>query len=198
MSVHCLVSCLLCADLAGCAAPGGAANIPPADPAMTAYPVSGNQLDASVYRLGTGDTVRVDVLGEAELSLTALIDSAGSINYPFLGRVQAAGLTPRQLEKLVFQGLSSGYLKTPDVRVSVAQYRPVYVTGQVRQAGAYPFTLGLTVEKVLTLAGGVTQFASTRRIYVQHTGATQDQRVKVELDSPVLPGDTVVVEERMF
>jgi polysaccharide export outer membrane protein len=175
-----------------------------ATPEPVAAPVPGqvasaaDQLNAAVYQLAAGDSVRVDVLGEAELSITALIDPAGAINYPFLGRIQAAGLTLRQLEQQIQKGLQAGYLKNPDVRVSMAAYRPVYVTGQVRAAGVYPYTLGLTVEKVLTLAGGVTQFASTRRIFLLRPGDATEQRMKVELDSPVLPGDTILVEERLF
>lgn len=177
---------------AACAAPAPVAAPAPA-PAATA-----EQFNAAVYQLAAGDSVRVDVLGEADLSINALIDPAGAINYPFLGRIQAAGLTLRQLEQQIQKGLASGYLKNPDVRVSMAAYRPVYVTGQVRSTGAYPYSLGLTVEKVLTLAGGLTQFASTRRIFLLRPGASTEQRIRVELDSPVLPGDTVLVEERLF
>jgi protein involved in polysaccharide export with SLBB domain len=138
------------------------------------------------------------VLGETELSLIALIDSAGYINYPFLGHLRAIDQTVRELERRIRAGLANGYLRNPDVRVSIAAYRPVFVSGQVRQSGAYPYTPGLTAEKVLTLAGGLTQFASSRRIYVQRAGQSQEQRIRIERDSPVYPGDTVIVEERLF
>lgn len=155
-------------------------------------------LDATSYRLASGDTVRIDVLGEPELSLQALIDPAGQINYPFLGRVPAAGQTVGQLQQKIFAGLNAGYLVKPDVRVSIAQYRSIYVSGQVRQPGAYNYSLGLTVDKALTLAGGMTQFGSSSRIYLQRSGASNQQRVNVGLDSLVYPGDTIVVEERLF
>jgi polysaccharide biosynthesis/export protein VpsN len=155
-------------------------------------------LNTETYRLAPGDVVRIDVLAEPDLSLQALVDPTGSINYPFLGRVPAAGLTTRMLEQKIYAGLKSGYLVNPDVRVAIAQYRPVYVSGQVRQSGAYPFTTGLTVEKVLTLAGGITQFGSTRRIYIQRANAAPDQREQAEMSTAVLPGDTVVVQERLF
>jgi protein involved in polysaccharide export with SLBB domain len=157
-----------------------------------------NALDASVYRLASGDTVHIEVLGEAELTVTPLIDPLGNISYPFLGQVPAAGLTLRQLEQKILVGLRSGYLRNPDVRASIAQYRPIYVSGQVRATGAYPYSIGLTVEKAITLAGGTTQFASTSRIYLQRAGATQDQREKVDTGTAVFPGDTIVVEERLF
>ena len=155
-------------------------------------------LDSAIYKLASGDVVKVDVLGEPELTLKVLIDPAGAINYPFLGRVQAAGLTVGQLEQRIYLGLKSGFLVNPDVRVAVAEYRPIYVSGQVRQAGAYPYTLGLTVDKTLTLAGGMTTFGSANRIYLQKAGKSKEERENVGLDSPVYPGDTVVVEERLF
>lgn len=130
--------------------------------------------------------------------MQALIDPSGSINYPFLARVQAGGLTVRQLEQTIREGLRGGYLVNPDVRVGLAQYRPVFVSGQVRQSGTYPYTLGLTVEKALTLAGGITPFGSSSRVYIQRLGAGQEQRTKAGLDSPVYPGDAVIVEERLF
>lgn len=155
-------------------------------------------LDSAVYKLASGDTVKVDVLGESELSIKVLIDSAGLINYPFLGRVQAAGLTVGQLEQQIFTGLKAGFLVSPDVRVAVAEYRSIYVSGQVRQAGAYPYLPGLTIGKALTLAGGMTTFGSVNRIYLQRTGKQKEERENVGLDSLVYPGDTIVVEERLF
>lgn len=155
-------------------------------------------LDASVYQLGSGDTVRIDVLGEVDLSLEALIDPSGLINYPFLGTVQAAGGTVRDLELKIRNGLRGGYLVNPDVRVGLARYRPVFISGQVRQPGSYPFSLGLNVEKAITLAGGVTPFGSTSRIYRQRNGISDSDRIKVSLDSAVLPGDYIIIEERMF
>jgi protein involved in polysaccharide export with SLBB domain len=154
--------------------------------------------DSSLYKLASGDSVQITVLGESELSVKALIDPVGAINYPFLGRIQAAGLTVGQLEQRLTLGLQAGFLVSPDVRVAIAEYRPVYVSGQVRQAGVYAYSQGLTVDKALTLAGGMTTFASPSRIYLQRAGHAESDRLKVGLDVLVFPGDTIVVEERLF
>lgn len=173
---------------------------PPAQPQTpSAQPAAAvDPLDANVYQLAAGDVVRIDVLGESELSLEASIDPSGYINYPFLGRVRATGLTVRALEEQIRTGLAGGYLINPDVRVSLAQHRPVFVSGQVVRAGAYPYTLGLTVEQALTLAGGISGFGSANRIFLQKWGAGRNERVRVSTDSRVLPGDTIIVEERLF
>ena len=160
-------------------------------------PLATDPLDARVYQLSTGDVVRIDVLGEPELSLETHIDPSGYINYPFLGRIAAGGQTVRGLEQQIRSGLAAGYLVNPDVRVSLAQYRPVFVSGEVRQAGAFPYSLGLTVKQALALAGGISTYGSENRVYLQRPGAG-NERLRVDLDTRVLPGDTIVVDERLF
>jgi protein involved in polysaccharide export with SLBB domain len=178
----------LAAALAGCQ--GG--DTRPATQPTAATP------DLSAYRLGIGDRLRISVFGEPDLSLEADIDATGHLSYPLLGSVPAAKKTASQLAADLAKGLASGYLKNPDVRVSVVQYRSIYVTGQVNRAGAYPYSVGLTVEKALTLAGGMTRIASERGIYLLPEDAPSSQRRRARLDEPVLPGDTIVVEESLF
>jgi len=178
---------LLGALLAGCQ---GEAQRPAATAPATA--------DLSAYRLGIGDKVRINVFGEPELSIEGDVDATGSLSYPLLGSVPALRKTAAELGKDLASGLANGYLVNPDVRVAVIQYRPVYVTGQVNRPGAYPYTAGLTVEKTLALAGGLTRLASERGIFLQAEDAPASQRRRVALDAPVFPGDTLVVEESLF
>ena len=156
------------------------------------------QADLSAYRLGIGDRVRVSVFGEPDLSVDGDIDATGHLSYPLLGRVPALRKTADELARDIGTGLSSGYLRNPDVRVAVIQYRPIYLTGQVARPGAYPYTVGLTVEKAVSLAGGLTRIASERGIYRLHEDAPSTERRRVRMDEPVLPGDTLVVEESLF
>jgi protein involved in polysaccharide export with SLBB domain len=198
-----LSAVILACSLFACATPAPRAptSVPPL-PAVsgTAVPQASqfDPLDANFYRLSGGDVLRIDVLGEAELSMETPVDPSGYINYPFLGSVMAGGLTVRALEARIRSGLANGYLVNPDVRVGLKQYRPVFVSGQVRQSGAYPYALGLTVEKAITLAGGLTPYASTSRIYVQRKGMPIESRMRTTLDGAVYPGDTIIVEERLF
>jgi protein involved in polysaccharide export with SLBB domain len=179
---------VLAAALTACQAGTQRADGPAAAPAP----------DLSAYRLGIGDRLRISVFGEPDLSLEADIDATGHLSYPLLGSVPAAKKTASQLAADLAKGLAGGYLKNPDVRVSVIQYRSIYVTGQVNRAGAYPYSMGLTVEKALTLAGGMTRIASERGIYLLPEDAPSSQRRRARLDEPVLPGDTIVVEESLF
>lgn len=156
------------------------------------------ELDSAAYRLGIGDKVRISVFGEPDLTVDAVIDSVGQISYPLLGSVPAFRKTADELAQVITAGLANGFLRKPDVQVTVVQYRPFYVIGQVKRAGAYAYSVGLTVEKALALAGGLTNLASTRRIYVLREDAPTESRIRVDLDTLVLPGDTVLVEEGLF
>lgn len=189
-----LTACL--SSLAACGAFGGKSPEVTRGPAPASTPAP--KVDLTAYRMGVGDRVRVDVFGEPDLSLEAAIDPSGRLNYPLLGSIPAQKMTARELQDAIAAGLSEGYLVNPDVRVTVVQYRPFYVMGQVRKAGAYPFVIGLTVEKAVALAGGFTPLASTRRIFLLREDATAEQRVRVGLDALVLPGDTLMVEEGLF
>lgn len=154
--------------------------------------------DARLYHLAIGDRVKVDVYGEPDLSVETTLDSSGSINLPLLGRVEALGMTAADLEALLVKQLASGYLVNPSVRVLVTQFRPIYVVGQVERAGAYPYVDGLTVEKSIALAGGLTKTASERSIYILREATARSTRERARLDTLVRPGDTVIVEESLF
>lgn len=192
MASRLLVACAI-ALLAACTAPATkprAAAQPPAAPPA--------QADLLAYRLGIGDRVRIDVFGEPDLSIEAVLDGTGQIAYPLIGPVPARLKTASELEQAIRTGLAAGYLRDPSVRVAVVQYRPFYAIGQVKKPGAYPYVIGLTVEKALALAGGLTNVASTRQMYLLREDATQSKRIKVGLDAIVLPGDTLLVEEGLF
>lgn len=154
---------------------------------------------ATAYRLNTGDVVRIQVFGEADLSPTVRIDERGRIPYPFLGELAIAGLTTREVEGLILQGLKGPYLVDPRVNVTVEAYRPVYVNGEVRSPGSYEWKPGMTVRKIVALAGGLSDRASTRRIFlVPEDADPAADRLRVELDAPVEPGDIVTVEQSFF
>lgn len=84
--------------------------------------------------------------------------------------------------------------------VYVPQAKKFYVYGEVTRAGAYPMEPGLNVMKALSLAGGLTQRASERRIDIsrQDLLSGELQKIRAKLDDPVAPGDVIYVDERFF
>jgi polysaccharide export outer membrane protein len=91
----------------------------------------------------------------------------GKISLPLLNDVQAAGLTAMQLAGSIREGLTK-YLNNPQVTVIVSQInsRRVFVTGEVAKSGALPLLPGMTVLQALSSAGGFTQFAREKGIYI--------------------------------
>jgi polysaccharide biosynthesis/export protein len=94
---------------------------------------------AEEYEIGPTDVLNVIVLGQAQMSGEMTVDADGMLNFPFLGRVKASGLSPAELERKLTTLLSDGYLKRPQVSASVKQYRSqrVFVTGEVVRPGPY-------------------------------------------------------------
>jgi polysaccharide biosynthesis/export protein VpsN len=153
----------------------------------------------SRYQLGSGDIITIVVFGEEDLKREKVrLTDAGTISYPVLGELQVLGRTVGELEKIITDGLRGRYLVNPLVSVSVDQYRPYFIHGQVKKGGAYPFQPGLTVRKAVSVAEGFTERASKEKIFVVRDKDKNPKPVKVELDTPVLPGDIITVEESFF
>ncbi|MGB7204833.1 MAG: polysaccharide biosynthesis/export family protein [Anderseniella sp.] len=162
-------------------------------PAAPSAPVS-----TDAYQLGAGDKVSVNVFGENELSGEFLVGDDGRVDLPLIGAVAAQGQTVSQFQDAVVQRYSSGYLKDPKVSVSVLNYRPFFIQGEVGKGGEYPYKAGLTIQDAVAIAGGYTYRANTGKAFVRRAG--QDQEVEVQTNQRVAinPGDIIRVPERFF
>ncbi|EDP60485.1 polysaccharide biosynthesis/export family protein [Vibrio sp. AND4] len=156
---------------------------------------SANEQD---YLLDKGDTISVQVYGEEDLSIkNILITSDGFFDYPYLGRIKAIQKTPKQLQYEIETGLKGDYLINPKVMVTINRFRLFYVNGEVRQPGGFEYQPGLTIEKSIALAGGLTDRASRNSINLtQHTtGKTIES---VSMHRSVEPGDIVFIDQSFF
>lgn len=157
------------------------------------------------YKIGPQDVVRIDVWKETEISRTIPVRPDGKISLPLLNDVQASGLTAMELAGAIREGLSK-YLTSPQVTVTVTETnsRRVYVTGEVNRSGAMPLLPNMTLLQAVTAAGGFTQFAKLKGIYVLRN--ENGKQVKYPFDYkqvvkgnnseqniPLLPGDVIVV-----
>jgi polysaccharide export outer membrane protein len=107
------------------------------------------------YRLAPGDRIFVIVVGEAGLSGDFSIDEAGNIQMPLVGTIPMSRITIEECRQRLIERLADGYLKKPEVSVRISELRPIYVLGEVRTPGSYPFRAGLTGMSAVALAGGV-------------------------------------------
>jgi len=118
---------------------------------------------AGRYLIGPQDLLKITVLDEAELTNNYRVDSDGYITFPYIGRVLASGLNSGDLEDRIKNLLSPSYIKNPQVRVEIDQYKSqsVMVSGEVRQPGKIPMTGAMTVLEALAAAGSPTPAASS-------------------------------------
>lgn len=154
--------------------------------------------DPGGYVLGRGDLIGIQVFDEPDLTLDVRVGSSGVVNYSYLGDVRVAGKTPLELERHIAELLRGGYLVNPSVNITVKQFRPFFISGEVRSPGSYPYQPGLTLDKAITLAGGLTDRASSRRMYVVRAGADDTDPQRILLGAKLSPGDTISIEEGFF
>jgi polysaccharide biosynthesis/export protein len=248
------------------------------------------------YTVSRQDVLSITVIDQPELSAKYTVDVDGSLRFPLVGRVPAAGKTLRQLESDLKRTLADGFFKNPQVAVSLDQFKGkrvfvfggvnlpgtypladgmtliealvkagygngseavivrskeakgpvmpdradgsdvirvnlrefekdveqgqlsrnivlqdgdtifvprvdrnrIFVTGQVKAPGAYSVPEGTTVLQALSLAGGLTEAASTSRMRITRIVKGDKKTVKVKLEDIVEPGDTIFVPERFF
>lgn len=149
----------VCAALLSCTLTAGVL------PASAQEPTNG----AREYSIGPQDVLLVTVHGRTELSGRYDVAADGTIAFPLIGRLTAAGLSEREVRETLQQELSDGYLKDPQLSVSVEQYRSqrVHVVGEVRQPGTYPVSGRMTVLDALTRAGFLTADAARTVLVVR-------------------------------
>lgn len=151
-----------------------------------------------VYRLGTGDKLRVTVYGEPDLSGTFEVDSSGVVRLPLIGQVQATGLTVHDFEQRVTAKLKGRYLLHPSVSAEVTGYRPFFIIGEVNKPGQYSYVNGMNVVNAVALAGGYTYRADEDDVYVRRNGGTREVERPANEKTKIYPGDIIRVGERFF
>ena len=150
------------------------------------------------YRLDSGDNLRITVFEQAELTNTYAVDKAGYIAFPLVGAVAARGRTIKQVEGAIAKKLADGFIRDPDVSVEVATYRPFFIMGEVGTGGQYTYTPGMTVQNAIAIAGGYSARAARRDVDVTRAVNGKVLTGRVLVTDPILPGDTIVVRERLF
>ena len=154
---------------------------------------------AYAYRIDAGDRVSILVYQEPDLSINgARVKADGTIAFPLLGDMHVAGLTSQQLQERVTKRLKDGYLKKPNVTVSIDSYRLYYIKGEVARPGGYSFVDGLTVAKAVALAGGYTPRASESKISLVRESNPNVALESVSVNTAIRPGDVITVGESFF
>jgi polysaccharide export outer membrane protein len=108
------------------------------------------------YQLAAGDVVEITVFGVQGLTKRTTVDVDGNVSMPLLGRVHATGQSLAGLRDLLqARAAAEAVTRGADVAVDLVQCRPFYISGDVKNSGAYPYVPGLTVRQAMAVAGGV-------------------------------------------
>jgi polysaccharide biosynthesis/export protein len=204
-----------------------AGTTPPATPAGSAAPVAsgaepsgkGAAADAAGnhaavgrgvpddYKIGAGDVLEINVWKEPDASVRGVVVRPdGKITMALIKEVYVVGLTPVQLEKLITDGLAKVMNLPPDVTVIVTgiNSQKIYVNGKVKKEGPIAYTYRMTVMQALSEAGGITDYAKKKAIYVLRNDNGREFKFpfdysavlrgqKMEFNIPLEPGDVIVV-----
>jgi len=160
-------------------------------------------------RLGIDDTFDVRVYGEAELTGTFRVATDGTIDYPLAGRIEVTGLRPGEIQQLLVSKLKDRYLKDPQVVVTIKERnsQKISVLGQVARPGQVSYYPNMTIVDAIASAGGFTGIAAKNSVNLRREagGKVQTNVYPVADISEgrlpnvmVLPGDVLVVGERVF
>jgi polysaccharide export outer membrane protein len=157
------------------------------------------------YVIGPGDVLAVRFWRREDVSSDVVVRPDGRISLLLLDDIQAAGFTPEQLRDQIVEKANTLF---EDARVTIVvkevNSRQVFITGLVARPGPYPLRGGLNVLQLLSLAGGLLDFANgdhiaiMRKVNGRPTGllfnyAEVKNLKHLEQNIELLPGDTVVV-----
>lgn len=178
----------------------------PTRAAVTGAPVvPGAVVPPAGYVIGAEDVLAIVFWREKDLSIESAVRPDGMITLPLLNDLHAAGLTPDQLRERI-QAAATKYVEDPSVTVVVRTInsRKVFITGQVAKPGQYPLTAPTTVMQLIAMAGGLHEFANTKKILIMRTEGGQQiakpfsyqdvlNRKNLKQNIELQPGDTVIV-----
>jgi polysaccharide export outer membrane protein len=159
----------------------------------------------SAYIIAPDDVLSIDVWKEAEITRTVPVRPDGKISLPLLNDVQAAGLTATDLASVISERLKK-FVANPQVTVIVTTVnsQKIYILGEVPRGGMVPLLPNMTVLQAISSAGGFSQYANQKGVYVLRTENGQQVKypfnykevvkgINIQQNIILKPGDTIVV-----
>ena len=164
-------------------------------------------LDATI--LSPSDVFEVRVYNEDKLTGVFRVSPEGTIDFPLVGIVQVAGLTPRALEQVIQTRLADGYIRRPHVTVYVREYnsKKIFVLGEVEKPGTFAFQERMNIVQAITMAGGFKDSALRDETVVTRIIQGAERRFAVPVSAisdglarnfPLFPGDIVFVPQSVL
>jgi len=160
--------------------------------------------------LGPGDVFELHIVNEEKLPTTYTVSPDGTVDFPYVHRIQVAGLEPQMVVDLLRKKLiDDQFLSDPSVMISVKEYRSKFVNvlGQVKSPGTFSLVPGFTLVQAISKAGGMSSIADRNNVTLTRTTGKQRRTMRLSIDSitegrssdiPLQSGDVITVGERVF
>jgi polysaccharide export outer membrane protein len=151
------------------------------------------------YRLGAGDGIRVTVYGLDVANKSYAVGDGGTISVPLVGQLAVTGKTVLEVETMLAAALrDKQLLNAPSVSVEVERYRQFFILGEVQKPGQYPYVPGMSVLTAVSIAGGYTFRAQTKRATIVRNLDGRTIKGGAVPETLVQPGDTISIAEAWF
>lgn len=161
-------------------------------------------------RLGADDVLEVRVAGESDMTGSFRVDGDGTFDFPYVGRMTVVGMQASEVQKQIASALKEKkVLVSPQVTVMVKEWnsRRVSVLGQVNKPGTVAYFPRMTIVDAIAAVGGFTGIAAKNNVTLRREkeGQVVSRTYRVADISEgragnvsLIPGDVLVVEERLF
>lgn len=163
-------------------------------PALPGFPDVDLRVEDNNYVIGPQDVLIITSYDEPELTGRFTAETDGTFTYPLIGRVQAGGLTLREVEAYLKRRLiEDGFFMRPQITVAIGAYKSqrIFIVGEVQQPGAYPLSGDMRLIEALALAGSMLPTASGEVVVARAAGDGQSQHT-VRLSVRDLDGDLLM------
>jgi len=200
-----LVTVVAVGTLASAVAAAQTPAVKPSTPPPAAAAVPAGVTPPTDYVIGPDDQLTIMFWREKDMSADVIVRPDGKITLPLLNEVLAAGLTPEQL-RLKVTDEAKRYVEEPNATVVVRQInsRKVFINGQVGKGGPYPLSSTMTVLQLISMAGGLNEYAKASKISILRTENGKPLRFifnykeviegkNLKQNIELKPGDTVIV-----
>lgn len=192
-------------SLVGCVTPGDPVAQPRnAPPTLDGTPGSDVSIGSDLLRPGDVVIIGFSGVSDPPARVDDRIREDGRIVLPFVGPIDAAGLTRSELQTKIREAYVPKYYRQLTVSVN-PDTRYIYVDGEVKRPGNYPYSGQMSVSKSIAAAGGFTDFARRNKIQLIRQGSSRPIIVNWDkaqrnskLDEPVYPEDRIYVPRRWF
>ena len=183
---------------------------------LLSLPVQAQAQDS--YNIQPGDVLRIEVLEDPSLNRDALVLPDGRVSLPLAGLIQAGGRNIDSVQADIAGRLAPNFAAAPNVFVSMARLAPdmtlgaggpavantisIFLMGEAASPGKIEVEPGSTLLQALAQAGGVTNFAATKRLQLRRDGKVYQLNYKAletggsGFDSAVADGDVIFIPQR--